>query len=241
MFTSFYFDATSGCTPLQEFAEGVAFLKAAKALYGVHSLHYLALNLPCQRGATHYLHCLFSDRTVVRKITAGPLPIDRLQILEPGSPDILDWSTVERLRIELALRTNTSIVARPSLNALSFAIASTYGETAVFGLACGRDDHEWTEFKQAPITEIRVLARYFHSHILRLNGQDATQELILSARELDCLKWTAAGKTAWEASQILGISERTVRFHLNAAREKLKCATTTQAIAKAVSQQLIAL
>ncbi|MGE3521133.1 MAG: LuxR C-terminal-related transcriptional regulator, partial [Vicinamibacterales bacterium] len=36
-----------------------------------------------------------------------------------------------------------------------------------------------------------------------------------------------------------GISERTVRFHLNAAREKLNCATTTQAVAKAISQQLI--
>jgi DNA-binding CsgD family transcriptional regulator len=48
----------------------------------------------------------------------------------------------------------------------------------------------------------------------------------------------AAGKTAWEVSTILGISERTVRFHLNAAREKLQCTTTTQAVAKAVSQQL---
>jgi hypothetical protein len=27
--------------------------------------------------------------------------------------------------------------------------------------------------------------------------------------KLDCLKWTAAGKTAWEASVILGISQRT--------------------------------
>jgi DNA-binding CsgD family transcriptional regulator len=38
----------------------------------------------------------------------------------------------------------------------------------------------------------------------------------------------------------LGISERTVRFHLNSAREKLNCTTTTQAVAKAVAQQLIA-
>jgi DNA-binding CsgD family transcriptional regulator len=49
----------------------------------------------------------------------------------------------------------------------------------------------------------------------------------------------AAGKTAWEVRTILGISERTVRFHLNAAREKLQSTTTTQAVAKAVSQQLI--
>jgi DNA-binding CsgD family transcriptional regulator len=74
---------------------------------------------------------------------------------------------------------------------------------------------------------------------LRLHGHQSDQQILLSARELDCLKWTAAGKTAWEASIILGISERTVRFHLNAAREKLNCATTTQAVAKAVANHLI--
>ena len=62
---------------------------------------------------------------------------------------------------------------------------------------------------------------------------------LLSAAE--AAKWIAEGKTAWEAGVILGISERTVRFHLNAAREKLDCLTTTQAVAKAVAQQLIAL
>ena len=83
------------------------------------------------------------------------------------------------------------------------------------------------------LRECRILANYFHGHVLRMNGYDTDQDILVSARELDCLKWTAAGKTALEASIILGISERTVRFHLNAAREKLDCVTTTQAVAKA--------
>ena len=62
-----------------------------------------------------------------------------------------------------------------------------------------------------------MLANYFHSHVLRINGHNSEHGILMSARELDCLKWTAAGKTAWEASVILGISERTVRFHLNTA------------------------
>ncbi len=70
---------------------------------------------------------------------------------------------------------------------------------------------------------------------------DTSDALIVSSRELDCLRWVAAGKSAWEASVILGISERTVRFHLNSAREKLDCATTTQAVAKVVAQKLIAI
>jgi DNA-binding CsgD family transcriptional regulator len=67
-------------------------------------------------------------------------------------------------------------------------------------------------------------------NVLRIYGKGTADHMMVSARELDCLKWNAAGKTAWEASVILGISERTVRFHLNIAR--LNCATTTQAVAK---------
>jgi DNA-binding CsgD family transcriptional regulator len=78
------------------------------------------------------------------------------------------------------------------------------------------------------------------AHMLRRNGSYALDDLVVSARELDCLRWMAAGKSAWEASVILGISERTVRFHLNSAREKLDCTTTTQAVAILVSQKLIA-
>lgn len=90
------------------------------------------------------------------------------------------------------------------------------------------------------MAEIPVLD-YLRRGVSRLAGRDVDEQLVVSARELDCLKWAAAGKTAWEASKILGITERTVRFHLNTAREKLNCTTTTQAVAKAVSHGLIRL
>jgi LuxR family quorum sensing-dependent transcriptional regulator len=43
---------------------------------------------------------------------------------------------------------------------------------------------------------------------------------ILTRRERDILSWTAAGKSAWDISRILGISEYTVKEHLqNIARK----------------------
>lgn len=48
----------------------------------------------------------------------------------------------------------------------------------------------------------------------------------LGRRELECLSWAARGKTARETGQILGITERGVRFHLANARAKLGGATT---------------
>lgn len=55
----------------------------------------------------------------------------------------------------------------------------------------------------------------------------------LSRREVECLCWLASGKTIFEAATILGISERTLRFHISNARERLGVSTTVQAIVAA--------
>ncbi|PRG00281.1 helix-turn-helix transcriptional regulator [Burkholderia ambifaria] len=36
----------------------------------------------------------------------------------------------------------------------------------------------------------------------------------LTRRELECLKWIAAGKSSWEISHIIGISEHGVQYHI---------------------------
>lgn len=53
----------------------------------------------------------------------------------------------------------------------------------------------------------------------------------LSKRESECLRWVAEGKTDGEAGKILGISPRTVRFHINNAKDKPGVATRIQAVA----------
>ena len=56
----------------------------------------------------------------------------------------------------------------------------------------------------------------------------------MSARELECLRWVAAGKTDWEIGMILSISAATVKFHVNGARAKLGARTRAQAVARLV-------
>lgn len=43
----------------------------------------------------------------------------------------------------------------------------------------------------------------------------------LTDRELTCLHWAAVGKTSWEMGVILGLTERTVNFHVHNACRKL--------------------
>jgi DNA-binding CsgD family transcriptional regulator len=61
----------------------------------------------------------------------------------------------------------------------------------------------------------------------------------LTPRELEVLRWTMEGKTAWEVGTVLGISERTAVLHINNAMHKLKCVNKHQAVLKALRLGLI--
>jgi LuxR family quorum sensing-dependent transcriptional regulator len=56
----------------------------------------------------------------------------------------------------------------------------------------------------------------------------------LSNIEAEVLRWAARGKTAWETGQILGISERNVRWHLGEAQRKLMTNNKTATVATAI-------
>jgi DNA-binding CsgD family transcriptional regulator len=70
--------------------------------------------------------------------------------------------------------------------------------------------------------------------VAQLNGAPG-----LTARELECLRWTMEGKTAWELGQILGIAENTAVRHLHSATRKLDAAGKHQAVLKALRAGLI--
>jgi DNA-binding CsgD family transcriptional regulator len=61
----------------------------------------------------------------------------------------------------------------------------------------------------------------------------------LTPREIESLRWTMDGKTAWEVGNILGISERTAVLHVNNAMHKLNCVNKHQAVLKALRLGLI--
>jgi len=61
----------------------------------------------------------------------------------------------------------------------------------------------------------------------------------ITEREIECLQWASIGKTAWEISMILSISERTVGFHLTNAATKLQANNRTHAVSIALKKGLI--
>ena len=61
----------------------------------------------------------------------------------------------------------------------------------------------------------------------------------LTPRELDSLRWTMEGKTAWEVGSIMGIAERTAVLHVSNAMHKLGCNNKHQAVLKALRLGLL--
>lgn len=91
------------------------------------------------------------------------------------------------------------------------------------------------------VADLQLFAVYAQEAAQRVLLPAPTQKDMptLSPRELETLRWTMEGKTAWEVGSILGISERTAVLHLNNATHKLGCVNKHQAVLKALRLGLI--
>jgi DNA-binding CsgD family transcriptional regulator len=114
-----------------------------------------------------------------------------------------------------------------------------HGETAMFSINSHVTDAEWAKIKKEYMRDFQILAHHFHTHILESLGVDENATVHFTNREIECLKWAAAGKSVWETSRILGITERTVSLYLETARTKIGAVNKTQAVAKAIRENLI--
>jgi len=82
---------------------------------------------------------------------------------------------------------------------------------------------------------LHLMGVFTHSRLRAL----ARPAVALPARRLneieaEVLRWAARGKTAWETGQILKLSERTVRWHLEEAQRKLMTKNKTATVALAL-------
>lgn len=112
------------------------------------------------------------------------------------------------------------------------------GEFAVLS-ATPAESGSFDKLFRARRDAVHLLALHCHAAVRRLLKRPEQKAPRLSPRELECLKWTAAGKTAWEIGEILNLSESTVVWHLNNAKAKLGVYGKSHAVVKAMMLGLI--
>lgn len=89
---------------------------------------------------------------------------------------------------------------------------------------------------------VEYFGQYVHLALMRsapTNSQSMDQCVKqLTLRELTILNWVKNGKTNWEIAQIMGVTERTIRFHVESIFTKLDVTSRSQAVATALEHGL---
>lgn len=89
-------------------------------------------------------------------------------------------------------------------------------------------------------TILKHIIPHLHQSLMRiLKPADKKRPLSLSIRENEVLIWLKEGKSSWDISRILRVSERTVNFHIENIMRKLDAVNRTHAVAIALEQRLI--
>ena len=119
-----------------------------------------------------------------------------------------------------------------------------HGHAAEFGLisvVSSETEKEFNRMVSAYGHQVHLMTVYLHCAIQQaLTTHSPPQDALkLTDREVECLVWTDQGKTSWEISMILRVSEATMNFHLKNVLRKLGVHSKTHAVAKTLVLGLI--
>ena len=126
-------------------------------------------------------------------------------------------------------------------NGIAMALHMPEGRHFMLGVdrdqALPTDSNELTRM----VADLQLFAVHAQDTALRVLVSEGAQpeRPALTPRELEVLRWTMDGKTAWETGVLLNISERTAVQHLQNSMKKLQCNSKHQAVLKALRLGLI--
>lgn len=200
---------------------------------GVDHLAYLAIQIP-QSGVTEPLPiCTYTDDWVTHYKERGFVNLDPVVRASRTSRLPFEWGPLQTSQ-NMTFFGEAATFGVGS-NGLTVPIHGALGEVANINANSTFSTQKWEQHLKHFRHSIIVVGAYFHAAVADVMGQNlkqATPEL--RPRETECLKWAAAGKTAWETSLILNISEATVNFHLKNACRKLGVYSKHHAVMKSL-------
>ena len=114
------------------------------------------------------------------------------------------------------------------------------GEVAGMGFASSDGGVEVDKNKLSLINAMAHQFNLVYRSIINRSNDARSSGLHITRREKEVLNWVAVGKSNWEISEILSVSEHTVDFHLRNIFRKLQVNSRITAVVKAIRLNLIA-
>lgn len=157
-----------------------------------------------------------------------------------GNKKPVFWSDLQDRKKEIS-KSERYLFMRASAFGLKDGVSTPIQSNGLFAvLSFASSEKIKTEIKRQIASPMFALGDVIFRRFLSSSdspSKDIKEEL--TEREIECLRWAADGKTAWEISAILCISERTVVFHLTNASKKLDASSRQHAVSKAILKGLI--
>lgn len=122
----------------------------------------------------------------------------------------------------------------------SIPIRGPNGQFALFSVSHNCSDEVWADFTRDNQRGLILVAHYFNQVALRMEKGRAPEPVRqLSPREIDALTFLAMGYGRGQVSEMLDISEHTLRAYIESARFKVGAQNTVHAIVRAMNEGLI--
>ena len=88
MFETLHATLLTQCALVAERAEGVAFFRVAKDLYGLASINYVCINISVNARARYFTHCVYTDACVKQFASNAAIQFEMKGDNKLGSGDI---------------------------------------------------------------------------------------------------------------------------------------------------------
>jgi len=188
---------------------------------------------PKGQQKSHVILCDWPERWLERYVAKNYVDLDPVVTYMKRSPSLVRWSeAANELQIgKNGLRVMGDAGEFNLKDGLAFPLITIEGTIVMVSLG-GRA----VDISPDGLGVVELAAAYAIGRAMQLaNAHDIfDQRPDLTPRETECLKWAAEGKSEWEISQILGISEHTSEKHLLNAKRKLGAVNRVHAVAEAI-------
>lgn len=181
----------------------------------------------------------------------GSLPQHLMDQFRSSENDIFDPVMQHIVKSALPMEWQIEPLCQPDNGGIPYNMLKAYGITAGLSMAA-RSEHSFTRIDfYSNDLEANPIQRQFLGDLFLFSSHlnEAARSLwakkiprqapILTAREHQCLVWSANGKTSREIGLILEISRHTVYFHLKKVAAKFNVYGTRHAISRAMEMGLI--
>ncbi|AVX03683.1 helix-turn-helix transcriptional regulator [Maritalea myrionectae] len=222
-------------TPLEKFHsidEAETCLNYWADCFEVRHMAYLATDLAEKNPKTACLVTTYPKKWVKRYLECDYVSIDPVIKLAREHTRPFYWSECASDDADIKEFFDDAKAHGLGEQGLTIPIHGAKADKAMFSVASDLGVDEWQGFCAQHMGNLILFSLQYHMATIDVRGALLNRPK-LKYREVEILYWIAEGKTAWETSRILDISEKTVEHGLKQIRSKFNATNTTHAVSLA--------